>query len=121
MDLGGGFKMATPLSGPPGRNIAILVPCFNEELTIGKVIADFRRHIPQATIYVFDNNSTDRTAAKLPVAGAIVIRQPRQGKGFVVQSMFRLVNADIYVMVDGDDTYPAAAVFDLIAPLPRGS
>jgi glycosyltransferase involved in cell wall biosynthesis len=100
--------------------IAILVPCYNEELTIGKVIADFRAELPWATVYVFDNNSTDRTAEIARRAGAIVMREPRQGKGFVVQSMFRRVDADLYVMVDGDDTYPASAVRRLVAPIVAG-
>lgn len=118
MDL----AVVSPTASVPSTNeieIAILVPCFNEELTIGKVIADFRCHLPTATVYVFDNNSSDRTAEIARSAGAVVIREPRQGKGFVVQSMFRLVDADLYVMVDGDDTYPAAAVTTLIAPILR--
>jgi glycosyltransferase involved in cell wall biosynthesis len=97
--------------------IAILIPCYNEELTIGEVVQDFRTELPSAEIYVFDNNSTDETVARAQAAGAIVLREPRQGKGFVVQSMFRRVDADVYVMVDGDGTYPAKAVHELIAPV----
>jgi glycosyltransferase involved in cell wall biosynthesis len=97
--------------------IAILIPCYNEELTIGRVISQFRTELPTATIYVFDNNSLDRTAEIARQAGAIVIHERRQGKGFVVQSMFRNVDADVYVMVDGDDTYPASEVHRLLAPV----
>lgn len=98
-------------------SIAILIPCYNEEKTIGKVIEDFRSELPQAKIYVFDNNSTDQTAAIAREKGALVFREKRQGKGFVVSSMFTKVDADIYVMVDGDDTYPAQAVHGLIDPI----
>jgi glycosyltransferase involved in cell wall biosynthesis len=97
--------------------IAVLIPCYNEERTIARVVADFRKQLPHATIYVFDNNSTDRTAAIAAQCGAVVIAEPRQGKGFVVQSMFRHVEADLYIMVDGDDTYPAAAVHSLLQPV----
>jgi len=99
--------------------IAVLLPCYNEELTIGKVIAEFRDQLPSASIYVFDNNSTDRTAQIAREAGAIVIHESRQGKGFVVQSMFRMVNADIYVMADGDDTYSPLDVHRLVDPVLR--
>lgn len=101
-------------------SIAILVPCYNEELTVATVIADFQAQLPHATIYVFDNNSTDRTAEIASRAGAVVFQERRQGKGFVVQSMFRMVEADVYIMVDGDSTYPASEVRRLIAPLQRG-
>jgi glycosyltransferase involved in cell wall biosynthesis len=84
---------------------AVIIPCFNEEVTIGKVIQDVRTVLPKADIYVFDNNSTDRTAQLAEEAGAAIVREKRQGKGFVVQTMFSRVDADIYVMVDGDDTY----------------
>ncbi len=100
-------------------DIAVIIPCYNEELTIGSVIADFRAELPDAAIYVFDNNSTDRTAEIAADAGAVVLREPRQGKGFVVQSMFRMIDADIYVMIDGDATYPASEVLNLIAPIER--
>jgi glycosyltransferase involved in cell wall biosynthesis len=105
----------TPVTASPA--IAILIPCLNEELTIGKVIKDFQAELPQATIYVFDNDSTDRTAAIAQAAGAVVIMEKRRGKGFVIQSMFKKVNADIYIMVDGDDTYPAEQVHALLAPV----
>ncbi len=97
--------------------IAILIPCFNEELTIGNVIDQFRKELPQAKIYVFDNNSTDRTVERAREKGALLLRERRQGKGYVVQSMFREINADIYVMVDGDGTYPASSVQVLLEPV----
>ena len=97
--------------------IAILIPCFNEELTISLVIDKFRTELPDARIYVFDNNSTDRTVERAREKGAIVLHERRQGKGFVVQRMFREINADIYVMVDGDGTYPAASVHALLEPV----
>ena len=85
------------------RKIAVIIPCYNEELTVGKVITDIRNTLPEADIFVFDNNSTDRTSEIAHSLGAKVIKEKRQGKGFVVQSMFRKIDADIYVMVDGDD------------------
>ena len=84
------------------KKIAVLVPCYNEELTIANVIEDFHQHLPEADIYVYDNNSSDKTAQ-----GAIVVPEYQQGKGNVVRSMFRDIDADCYIMVDGDDTYPA--------------
>lgn len=87
--------------------VAVLVPCYNEAATIGKVVADFHAADPDVPVYVYDNNSTDDTAAIAKAAGAIVVREHRQGKGNVVRSMFRDIDADCYVMVDGDDTYPA--------------
>lgn len=100
--------------------IAILVPCHNEESTIASVVSKFRRSLPSATVYVFDNNSSDRTAAEAARAGAVVFHEGRRGKGFVVQSMFRRVDADVYVLVDGDDTYPADAAATLLAPVLEG-
>src|SRR5256886_17555173 len=96
---------------------AVLIPCYNEELTIAKVVNQFRSELPNADIYVFDNNSTDRTAAEASGAGARVLPVRQQGKGYVVRFMFQHVDADIYVMVDGDGTYPAASVHSLIAPI----
>ena len=87
--------------------IAVLIPCYNEECTIGKVVNDFRKSLPEATVYVYDNNSSDATAVKAREAGAIVRYERCQGKGNVVRSMFRDIDADCYIMVDGDDTYPA--------------
>ena len=97
--------------------IAVLIPCYNEELTVRKVITDFQKELPEARIYVYDNNSTDKTAEIAREAGAIVCREPMQGKGNVVRSMFRDIEADVYVMIDGDDTYPADAVKELIRPV----
>ncbi|MDG4884812.1 glycosyltransferase [Mesorhizobium sp. WSM4884] len=85
--------------------IAVLLPCYNEELTIGEVVRRFRETLPSASIYVYDNNSKDLTALKARAAGAIVVREPRQGKGNVVRRMFADIEADIYVMADGDGTY----------------
>ena len=89
--------------------IAVLIPCWNEALTIEKVVTDFRAVLPEAGIYVYDNNSTDGTAEIAKRAGAIVVHEYRQGKGNVIRSMFRDIEADCYVMTDGDDTYPAEA------------
>lgn len=100
--------------------IAILIPCFNEGLTIRRVVAGFRRAIPEAEIHVFDNNSRDDTAAAAREAGATVHFVPVQGKGAVVREMFRTIDADVAVMVDGDATYPADRVRDLIAPVLEG-
>jgi len=100
--------------------IAVLIPCLNEEATIGKVVQDFGRELPHADIYVFDNRSVDRTAEEATLAGAFVMQENRRGKGYVVQAMFQNIEADIYVLVDGDDTYPAESVHDLIAPVLRG-
>ena len=100
--------------------LAVLIPCYQEEKTIGKVVRDFRQALPRANIYVFDNNCTDRTAEFAAAAGAIVLREKRQGKGYVVASMFDKVDADIYVMVDGDDTYDPKAVDVLLQPILKG-
>ena len=97
--------------------IAVLIPCYNEELTVEKTVSDFRKAIPEAEIYVYDNNSTDRTAELAKNAGAIVRKEPHQGKGNVVRAMFRDIDADAYVLVDGDDTYPADEVRKLLAPV----
>ena len=97
--------------------IAVMIPCLNEGLTIGKVVGDFRAALPQASIHVFDNRSTDRTAERAREAGACVHYVPRPGKGHVVREMLREIDADVGVMVDGDDTYPAHRAVDLIAPV----
>lgn len=99
------------------EKIAVLIPCYNEELTIEKVVKDFQKELPDADIYVYDNNSKDKTAEIAKNAGAIVRKETRQGKGNVVRTMFREIDADIYVMVDGDDTYPAEFVHQLIEPI----
>jgi glycosyltransferase involved in cell wall biosynthesis len=99
------------------HRIAVLVPCYNEETSIPKVIAEFRAALPQATIYVYDNNSKDRTAEVAREAGAVVRRESHQGKGHVVRRMFTDVEADIYVLVDGDATYDAPSVRGMIGRL----
>lgn len=95
--------------------VAVLIPCHNERGAVGRVVAEFRRHLPDATIYVYDNNSTDGTAAEALAAGAVVRHEPRQGKGAVVRRMFADIDADIYLMVDGDATYDAASAPRLVA------
>ena len=97
--------------------IAVLIPCYNEEVAIGAVVRDFRAALPEATIFVFDNNSRDRTVEAAREAGAIVRRVPLQGKGNVVRRMFADVDADAYVLVDGDDTYHAASAPSMVAQL----
>ena len=89
------------------EDVAVLIPCFNEEKTIEKVVSDFKKYLPNAVIYVYDNNSTDDTVALAEKAGAIVRREFKQGKGNVIRRMFREIEAKCYLMVDGDDTYPA--------------
>jgi glycosyltransferase involved in cell wall biosynthesis len=98
-------------------DIAVLVPCFNESAAIAKVVADFRAALPTATVYVYDNNSTDDTAAVAAAAGAEVRRETRRGKGNVVRRMFQDIEADVYVMVDGDDTYDAQVASRLVGRL----
>src|SRR5919202_231380 len=100
--------------------IAVLIPCYNEELTVAEVIRGFRAQLPEARIYVYDNASTDGTAEAARAAGAVVRHEPRRGKGYVVQAMFREVDADVYVLVDGDATYPPEAVHALVAPVVAG-
>lgn len=87
--------------------IAVLIPCYNEEKTVRQVVESYKQHLPEADIYVYDNNSTDETATVARQAGAIVKKETRQGKGNVIRTMFREVIADCYLIVDGDDTYPA--------------
>ena len=99
------------------QRIAVLIPCYNEAQSIGKVVADFAAILPEAVIYVYDNNSTDGTAQIAAAAGAVVRKEPRQGKGNVVRRMFREIDADAYLMVDGDGTYPAEAAMSLLQPV----
>ena len=98
-------------------SIIVLIPCLNEAPSIGKVVRDFQAELPEAQILVIDNNSTDDTAAIARSAGATVLSEKRRGKGYVIQSMFQMVDADIYIMVDGDDTYPAEKARVLLDPV----
>ncbi len=107
-----GASLACVASASP--RVAVLVPCFNEAVTIGKVVRDFRAALPDAVVYVYDNNSTDDTCARAREAGAVVRREMLQGKGHVVRRMFADIEADVYVLVDGDDTYEAAAAGQLV-------
>lgn len=113
-----GESGSSDLDGAVGRqSIAVLVPCYNEALTIGAVVAGFQDTLAHATIYVYDNNSTDETVAVAKAAGAVVRSEGRQGKGNVVRRMFADVDADVYVMVDGDGTYDPASAPDMVARL----
>ena len=113
------------VSAEPGKwgqnqltpRIAILVPCYNEEAAIATVVRDFRAALPGAVIYVYDNNSSDRTAQEARAAGSVVRNENRQGKGNVVRRMFADIEADIYVLVDGDDTYDAGAAPRMVRTL----
>ena len=95
--------------------IAVLIPCYNESKTVEKVVTDFRRVLPDATVYVYDNNSTDGTAELAAKAGAVVRHEYQQGKGNVMRRMFREIDAEAYILVDGDDTYPAEAAPEMVA------
>jgi glycosyltransferase involved in cell wall biosynthesis len=107
------------LTAVPPPRIAVLVPCCDEELSIAQVVRDFRAALPEAVIYVYDNNSRDRTREIAARAGAVVRCEPHQGKGNVVRRMFADIEADVYVLVDGDDTYSAASAPDLVEMLLR--
>ncbi len=102
------------------KKIAVLIPALNEDKTIAKVVKDFKNELPKSQIYVFDNGSTDKTAEKARNSGANVINVNRKGKGEVVKKMFDYIDANIYVMVDGDDTYPAEQVHELLNPVLSG-
>jgi len=104
------------MSETPPR-IAVLIPCYNEEAAIAQTVADFRAALPMATIYVYDNNSKDQTVARAREAGAVVRSEPRQGKGAVVRRMFADIEADVYVLTDGDDTYDASVAPALVQKL----
>lgn len=101
-------------------NVAVVIPVYNEELTIQKVVKDFRKQIPDAEIYVCDNNSNDRSVEEAEQAGAVIMRENRQGKGYVVRRMFSEIEADYYVLVDGDDTYPAEYVREMLEVVADG-
>ena len=113
------MNLPSPLPFQAGREplVAVLIPCFNEAVAIARVVGDFRSALPQAAIYVYDNNSTDGTAHIARQCGAVVRREGLQGKGNVVRRMFADVEADVYVLVDGDGTYDAAAAPSLVARL----
>ncbi len=98
-------------------NIAVIIPCYNEAAAIATVVADLQRSLPTAIIYVYDNNSGDDTVSQALAAGAIVRSEPRQGKGYVVRRMFADIEADVYVMIDGDDTYDATIAHQLVNTL----
>lgn len=100
--------------------IAVMIPCYNEEKAVGKVVSDFRKKLPNAEIYVFDNNSSDKTSEIAKESGATVINVPNKGKGNVVRAMFRKVEAEVYIMVDGDDTYPPDNIEAMIQPVIDG-
>ena len=100
--------------------IAVLIPCYNEGLTVEKTVSDFKNALPDAEVYVYNNNSKDNTKFLAIKAGAIVRDEYKQGKGAVVRSMFRDIDADVYILVDGDDTYPAEEVDNLIKPVLEG-
>src|SRR6059058_2023308 len=101
----------------PGLRVAVLVPCYNEEAAVATVVADFRKALPTAGIFVYDNNSRDRTVEIARAAGAVVRSERRQGKGHVVRRMFADVDADVYVLVDGDATYDAPSAPQMIEKL----
>jgi len=100
---------------------AVIIPCLNEAATIGKVVCDFRRQLPNVRIFIFDNNSTDETRTNALSAGAEVIPSPRKGKGAVLRQAFREIDSEYYVIVDGDDTYPAESVHELLNAVRRGA
>ena len=106
---------------PDYSKVAVIIPCYNEALTIAKVVDDFTRCLPGADVWVYDNNSKDGTGDIARAHGALVRFEPRQGKGNVVRQMFRDLDYDCYLMVDGDDTYPAEAAPSLVAPILDGS
>jgi hypothetical protein len=112
-------KAAAALA-PAQPRVAVLVPCYNEEASIGTVVGEFRQCLPDATVYVYDNNSRDGTAERARAAGAVVRHEPLQGKGNVVRRMFADIEADVYVLVDGDDTYHAPSAPMLIERLLDG-
>lgn len=99
--------------------IAVIIPCYNEAVAIATVVTDFQKFLPTATIYVYDNNSRDDTVSRALAAGAVVRSEPRQGKGYVVRRMFADIEADLYVLIDGDDTYDVTVVNQLVDKLVR--
>ena len=102
------------------NNVAVLIPCYNEAVTIAKVVEDYKRALPGSKVYVYDNNSSDGTAEIAKQHGAIVKHEPRQGKGNVCRQMFRDIEADCYLMVDGDDTYDETKAVEMCLPILSG-
>lgn len=94
--------------------VAVLIPCYNESMTVAKVVADWKKALPEATVYVYDNNSSDGTDQLAKAAGAVVRYEYQQGKGNVIRRMFREIDAQVYIMVDGDDTYPADCAREMV-------
>ncbi|HEX9780339.1 MAG TPA: glycosyltransferase [bacterium] len=113
--------MSSPTTAGTAARVAVLIPCRDEAQTIGGVVRAFRDALPEAAVYVYDNGSTDSTGALAREAGATVRAEPRRGKGYVIRAMFRDVEADVYVLVDGDGTYPAERVRELIRPVLEGT
>ena len=111
------LPFATPVKAVAPATVAVLVPCFNEEAAIGKVVANIKKALPSAAVYVYDNNSTDATVEVANAAGAIVRNERRQGKGNVVRRMFADIDADVYVLMDGDATYDAVSALQMIRRL----
>lgn len=105
----------------PDMQVAVLIPCYNEEMTVKKVITDWKQALPEATIYVYDNNSDDRTAEIALKTGATVGYEPEKGKGNVIRRMFKEIQADCYILTDGDDTYPADRASDLLREIQEGA
>ena len=105
---------------PEHPRIAVLIPCLNEQLMVGTVVADFHRELPDAAIWVVDNGSTDNTTGVAAAAGARVLREPRRGKGFALRAAFRDIEADVYVLADGDGQLPAESVHELMRPVLEG-
>ena len=110
-----------PSRAASAHRVAVLIPCYNEAATIAQVVGDFHAALPGAVVYVYDNNSTDGTGEAASAAGAVVVRETRQGKGHVVRRMFRDIDADVFVLVDGDATYDAARLPKLIGELDAGA
>jgi glycosyltransferase involved in cell wall biosynthesis len=118
MSIAGGVRRS--LDQPATARVAVIVPCLDEAPTIAKVVSDLQAALADATVYVFDNASTDASVARARDAGATVISSPRRGKGNVVRHAFRLIDADAYLLIDGDDTYPAGEAPRLVGPVLRG-
>ena len=116
---GYGFSSECAARGMMMDKIAVLIPCYNEAMTITKVVTDARTALPDAVVYVYDNNSTDDTARLAAEAGAVVRHEYMQGKGNVIRRMFREIDARCYIMVDGDDTYPMEAAPEMATGSPR--